>query len=196
MHEVGHYIGGKLSGYQLVFLQIGPGNLIGSRAGKLSFAIRKTKGAQCVMLPPDKNPIRYRAYNLGGIVCNAVIMIGAFGLLFLKSHYATLILIELFYAGALKVVGNLFPRFHNGTPNDGYILKLLKGKPSVQRDYAKYLALYAAMFWEESVCVEDCFYEREPVENEEELLYYNATQELLSDLSSEKEIKKEVSNGY
>ena len=194
LHEVGHFIGGKLSGYKLVVLQIGRGNLICNRKGKLSFCFRKTRGGQCVMLPPDKLPVRYIAYNVGGIIFNGLIIVGSIALLFAKAHITTLIFIEVAFSGFFKVITNLIPSLGNGAPTDGYILKLLKKNTLVQRDYAKYLSLYSALFWNEKICVEDYKYEREEVSDTSEMLYYNGIQDLLSDLTADEIMEKTQEN--
>lgn len=184
-HEVGHFIGGKLSGYKLVALQIGRGNLICSREGSFSFSFRKTRGGQCIMLPPDRTPVMYIAYNIGGVIFNALAVLGCIALLFLNSHIATLAFIEVTFSGVFKITVNLTPSIKNGAPTDGYVLKLLKKNSFVQRDYAKYLSLYSALFWKEKICKEDYIYEREDANNASEMLYYNGIQDLLSDLSND-----------
>ena len=184
-HEVGHFVGGKISGHKLVVLQIGRGNLIGNRKGKLSFAFRKTRGGQCIMLPPDKVPVKYIAYNIGGVMLNALVVLGCATLLFINSHITTLVFIEVAFSGFFKIITNLIPSIRNGAPTDGYVLKLLKKNSFVQRDYVKYLSLYSALFWKEKICKEDYIYEREAENNASELLYYNGIQDLLSDLSEE-----------
>lgn len=183
-HEVGHFVGGKLSGHKLVVLQIGRGNLIGNRKEKLSFVFRKTRGGQCIMLPPDRVPVKYIAYNIGGVMLNALVALGCIALVFINSRIATLICIEAVFSGIYKVITNLIPSIRNGTPTDGYVLKLLKKNSFVQRDYAKYLSLYSALFWKEKIRKEDYMYEREAVNNASEMLYYNGIQDLLSDLGN------------
>ena len=69
-------------------------------------------------------------------------------------------------------------------------MKLLKKNTFVQRDYAKYLSLYAALFWNEKICVEDYKYEREEVSDTSEMLYYNGIQDLLNDLTVDEIMEK------
>ena len=182
MHEIGHLIGGKISGHKLVVLQIGKGNIISGTDGKLSFESRRTRGAQCVMLPKDETPLRYIAYNAGGFIANAVVLIMSTALLLVRSNIATLVFIEIFFAGCFGVLSNALPRLNGGVPNDGYVLKLLKNNPEVQNDYAKYLALYSAMFLGEEIDASKFEYEREA--DEAELIYYHGIQDLLDDLRS------------
>lgn len=190
-HEVGHFIGGKLSGHKLVVLQIGRGNLICNRKGKLSFCFRKTRGGQCIMLPPDRVPVKYIAYNIGGVMLNALVALGCIALIFINSRIVTLICIEVVFSGIYKVITNLIPSIKNGAPTDGYVLKLLKKNSFVQRDYAKYLSLYSALFWKEKICIEDYKYEREAVNEASEMLYYDGIEDLLSDLT-EDEIEQKM----
>lgn len=184
-HEVGHFIGGKLSGYKLVALQIGRGNLICNRGNKLFFDFRKTRGGQCIMLPSDKTPVKYIAYNIGGAMLNALVVLGSVTLLFVNSHITTLIFIEVAFSGIFKVITNLIPSIGNGTPTDGYVLKKLRKNPFVQRDYVKYLSLYSALLWKEKIRKEDYIYDREVVNDASEMLYYNGIQDLLSDLNKD-----------
>ncbi len=185
LHEVGHFVGGKISGYKLVVLQIGRGNLICNRKGKLSFSFRKTRGGQCIMLPSDKVPVKYIAYNIGGVMLNALVALGGMTLIFINSRIAMLICIEMVFSGIYKVITNLIPSIRNGAPTDGYVLKLLKKNSFVQRDYAKYLSLYSALFWKEKICIEDYKYEREAVSDASEMLYYDGIEDLLSDLTED-----------
>ena len=134
------------------------------------------------MLPPNREPVKYVVYNMGGVMLNALIVFCSVALLFINLHITTLIFIEMVFSGVYKVITNLVPSIRSGAPTDGYVLKLLKKNALAQRDYLKYLSLYTALFWEEKVCIEDYRYEREPVENVSEMLYYNAIQELLDDV--------------
>lgn len=185
MHEIGHLIGGKISGHKLVVLQIGQGNIISSSDGRISFEARRTRGAQCVMLPKEETPLRYRAYNAGGYVANAVVLILSSALLLFRSNIATLVFIEIFFAGCFGVLSNALPRLYGGVPNDGYVLKMLKNNPAVQNDYVKYLQLYSAMFLGEEIDTASFEYEREAVADETELIYYHGIHDLLNDLRSE-----------
>ena len=183
MHEVGHFIGGLLSGYKLIVLQIGRANLIGSRSGDYKLEIKMTKGGQCIMLPPDREPVRYVAYNIGGIIMNLAITIASTILLLFNSNVATLVFLEFLLSGIFKIVSNSVPNMVNGIPTDGYIIKLLKGRPLIQGDYQKYLSLYAKIYWEEDISVDDYVYARKE-ENTDDLLYYEGINDLLNDIQN------------
>ena len=94
MHEVGHFIGGALSGYKLIVLQIGRANLTCNRSGEYKLIIKKTRGGQCIMLPPNIEPVRYVAYNIGGIMMNLIITIASVLLLLVDANIANLVFIE------------------------------------------------------------------------------------------------------
>ena len=185
MHEVGHFFFGRLSGYKLVVLQYSRFNFMCNRRGDFSIAVRKTKGGQCIMLPPDKMPVRYVAYNLGGILFNVIIALASGALLLLNKPFFTLLFIELFMMGVYKACANAIPSSKGAALTDGYVLKLLRKKPAVQYDYARYLALYSAMFWDEEIDAAEFTYDREHTDREEELIYYNEIQDILRELSEE-----------
>lgn len=183
-HECGHLIGGLISGYKLVYLQIGPVNLQANRSKKLSLSVKNTRGGQCIMLPPENAVVHYKAYNLGGIYANAFISAVSALLLLTDSFYAILLFVQLLFIGLIKIITNLFPHMTHSAPNDGYVVKLLKCDPAIQKDYVTYLSLYAALFWNESVCRNEYLYSRESVKNSKDLLYYNGIQELLKMLET------------
>lgn len=182
-HECGHLIGGLASGYKLVCMQVGPINLEVDKSKKISFSLQHTHGGLCIMLPPKVADIRYKAYSLGGICANAFISIISLSLLLFNSFYSTLFFVQLSFIGLIKIITNLLPNINHGVPNDGYILRLLKNNAAVQKDYLHYLSLYAALFWNESICPNEYLYEREPTKNAAELLYYNGIQNLLKSIT-------------
>ena len=65
-HELGHLIGGWISGYRLVSLQIGPIHLQVKSKHKRALSLQNTRGGQCVMLPPQGGAVPFLAYHLGG----------------------------------------------------------------------------------------------------------------------------------
>ena len=187
VHECGHLVGGLISGYKLVCLQIGPINLVADRSKKLSLSMKNTRGGQCIMLPPKSAVVHYKAYNLGGVYTN--VFVSAIGsiLLLADSFYVTLFFIQLLFIGLIKIITNLFPHIDHSIPNDGYVVKLLNRDPKIQEDYIAYLSLYAALFWNESVCRDEYSYSRESTKNDEDLFYYNGIQELLGTLETPNE---------
>lgn len=182
VHECGHLVGGLISGYKLVSLQIGPINITTDRSDKILFSLKHTRGGQCIMVPSDNAVLHYKAYNFGGIYANAFISVISSLLLLVDSFYATLFFVQLLFIGILKIIINLFPYMDHSVPNDGYIVELLKRDSTIQKDYVVYLSLYAALFWNENVCRDEYSYSRKPAKNDEDLLYYNGIQKLLESI--------------
>lgn len=184
LHECGHLIGGFMSGYKLVCIQIGPINVMADRTSNISFSTKATHGGQCIMVPKKSDSLRFKAYNLGGIIANVATCIIGATVLLCNSFYATLFFVELAFAGILKVAVNMFPCLVQSIPNDGYVVKLLNHNSAVQKDYATYLSLYAALFWGDDILSRDYTYQRNNILNHDELLYYNGIQELLESVKS------------
>lgn len=184
VHEGGHLIGGLLSGYKLLCLQLGPLNIIIGKYGMPTFLWKKTHGGQCIMFPTNKKNVRFKAYNMGGVFANILIVLLSLLLLIPSVFYAKLLLIELLFVGAYKIISNSIPHKFNSMLNDGYIVMLLNRDKAIQKDYAIYLKLYAALFLGESISTCDYVYERKPSKDNDELLYYNEIQNLLQSIDS------------
>lgn len=182
MHEIGHLIGGILSGYKLLRLQLGPLNIVKSAKGKLTLMWRSRLSGQCIMIPKQIDVVRFKLYNLGGVFANILILTLSFVLLCFDSFYLSLLFIELLFVGVQKVVVNLIPHKTHSIPNDGYVVKLLKQNKAIQQDYAIYLTLYGKLFLGEQINPLDYMYEREVSDDENEMLYYNEIQDILVEL--------------
>ena len=178
-HECGHLIGGIASGYKLLYFQIGPLKVL-SNEGQVSFKWEKSLTGQCVMTPKQIYPVRFKAYNLGGIIANFVILIFGFTLLIFRSFWPTLLFVEIFIVGIKKILINLIPYKSNTAPNDGYIVVLLNKGEAVQKDYAMYLSLYRDIVLEKPIAPQQYIYEREKCNDPDELLYYIEIQNLLN----------------
>lgn len=151
LHETGHLLGGLFSGYRLVYLQLGVLSITASSTGKLSVTLTSQRHGQCVMCPDGRKPPQYLAYNLGGVLLNALTCVCSAMLLFSGGEYIVLLGLELFFDGLWKVIRNGIPYLHNGIPNDAYTIKLLWRNPRAQEEYRMYLQLFAARFWEQQV---------------------------------------------
>ncbi len=182
-HESGHYFGGVISGYSLLYLQLGALNIV-VKNNKQTLFWKASLDGQCVMIPKDAAAVRYRAYNLGGIFINVLVVILSFLLLLCNSFWTSLLFIELLCVGCQKILVNSIPHKTNSIPNDAYIVKLLKKSAAIQKDYAMYLKLYGKLFMDEDISPQDFIYEREKSEDEDEMLYYNEIQDILSSLTS------------
>lgn len=181
-HESGHYFGGAISGYSLLCLQLGALNIVVNN-NKPTISWKASLSGQCVMIPKTATSVRYKAYNLGGIFTNAFVVILSFLLLLCNSFWTSLLFVELMCVGVQKVLVNAIPHKTNSIPNDAYIVKLLKRNEAIQKDYAMYLRLYGKLFLDEDISPQDFMYEREVSEDEDEMLYYNEIQDILSSLA-------------
>jgi len=181
-HESGHYFGGAISGYSLLCLQLGALNIVVNN-NKPTISWKASLSGQCVMIPKTATSVRYKAYNLGGIFTNAFVVILSFLLLLCNSFWTSLLFVELMCVGVQKVLVNAIPHKTNSIPNDAYIVKLLKRNEAIQKDYAMYLRLYGKLFLDEDISPQDFMYEREVSEDEDEMLYYNELQDILSSLA-------------
>ena len=179
-HETGHFIGGVISKYRLLCLQLGPMLIIKNQNNKIEFKWKPSLSGQCIMIPPDAEALRFKAYNLGGVIANLLMV--ALSLLFLlcDSFYCSFIMVELLCVGIQKVAVNLIPHTTNSIPNDGYVVKLLNRNAAVQRDYAMYLQLYRKLFFNEPILLNEYQYKRDEPASACELLYYKEIQDILS----------------
>ena len=137
------------------------------------------------MIPKQRETPAFKAYNLGGIAANLLVTGLSLLLLLCGSFYATLLAVALVGIGVKKSLINLIPHAAKSGPNDGYVVKLLSGKPAVQRDYAVYLALYEKLFLGEPILPQDYQYLREEASDERELLYYNEIRDILRSVEAE-----------
>lgn len=184
-HECGHFFGGLVSKYKLLFFRFGPFNLIRTENHKLKFAWLRTHGGQCVMYPSQTSVIKYRAYNLGGVIANVIIAALSTLLMLPNNFYLSLLMIELIFVGVYKTLVNLIPHKTKGVPNDGYIVKMLNAHFAMRKDYALYLRLYADTFLNKEISEYDYKYERDEALIEDELLYYNEIQEILKSINNQ-----------
>ncbi len=130
IHEVGHLIGGLLTGYRLVSFRIGSTALTrhGGRFSLRSYNLAY-RGVQCIMAPPDTTPetMPYVIYNAGGIIANAVTAIAATAALLQYSHIPSLIFYLLLFTaitGFILTVSSSIPKKSNGNNNDAYTIML------------------------------------------------------------------------
>ena len=159
-HECGHFFGGLVSKYKLLFFRFGPFNLVKTEKTKIKFTWLKTHGGQCVMYPSQTSTIKYKAYNLGGVIANAIIAALSTLLMLPNNFYLLMMMIELVFVGAYKILVNLIPHKTNGVPNDGYIVKMLDAHIAMRKDYALYLRIYADTFLNKAISPSDYQYER------------------------------------
>ena len=147
--------------------------------------IYKLYGGQCVMYPSQTSTIKYKAYNLGGVIANAIIAALSTLLMLPNNFYLLMMMIELVFVGAYKILVNLIPHKTNGVPNDGYIVKMLDAHIAMRKDYALYLRIYADTFLNKAISPSDYQYERNESLSDDELLYYNEIQEILKSINAQ-----------
>ena len=112
------------------------------------------------MYPSQTSTIKYKAYNLGGVIANAIIAALSTLLMLPNNFYLLMMMIELVFVGAYKILVNLIPHKTNGVPNDGYIVKMLDAHIAMRKDYALYLRIYADTFLNKAISPSDYQYER------------------------------------
>lgn len=152
-----------------------------------SYILKKVvkDGGQCVMYPSQTSTIKYKAYNLGGVIANAIIAALSTLLMLPNNFYLLMMMIELVFVGAYKILVNLIPHKTNGVPNDGYIVKMLDAHIAMRKDYALYLRIYADTFLNKAISPSDYQYERNESLSDDELLYYNEIQEILKSINAQ-----------
>lgn len=125
IHEGGHYLFGKLTGYEFISFRIGKWMFmrIDGRIQTKKFSIRGT-GGQCLMMPPDGDgyDFPYKLYNFGGSIVNLVS--GLFCLLLVAIlpyiPILTLFLVANIIVGIGFALMNGIPIKSGGMTNDGY----------------------------------------------------------------------------
>lgn len=145
VHEGGHLLFGKLSGYQFVSFRIGKWMLI-SNKGRHTFkkyTIVGT-GGQCLMMPPECDGCHYPyiLYNLGGCIANILVSLPCLLLYFYFPHsnIFSIFLIFTFIIGIAFALINGLPLQLSGIATDGHNAFSL-GKDKDAR-YAFWLQLY------------------------------------------------------
>ena len=124
IHEAGHLIAGKLSGYKLVLFGVGNMAIIRDE-GKLVCKKYGIVGAagQCLMSPPEVADTQYKYpfifYNLGGGLANILFSILFVIISFLTSGNISMVFFVLSFVGILLGLINIIPLKLNGIANDG-----------------------------------------------------------------------------
>lgn len=187
LHETGHLLGGKMSGYRLLFLRLGPFLLERDAGGRLRASFGKWRGWQCAMVPgraEGGGDCPYRLYNFGGILTDLLACaLGLAGCLIEgMGTWKGLFFLQLLWAGLPRVYWNGMPKLREGVPTDGYILRLLAREPAARRDYAAYLQVYALCCQGIPFDARAYGYVGDPEGNR---LFYDALQELLREWGTE-----------
>jgi hypothetical protein len=140
IHEFGHFIFGKVSGYSLISYRIGA-FAWNNENGKMKFSIIKNKGYDglCAMIPPEQALPVYKEilYYSGGILLNllsGIIFIVISAVIPDIGAAASLFLIALGSVGIIFGLVNFIPFMSLNNPSDGKIIwsKALKNPFSEQ----------------------------------------------------------------
>ncbi len=119
IHEFGHFITGKISGYKFksfTFL----GKTLYKDNGK--FKIKKSNlpaaaGGQCLMMPPEgKDIFPYKLYNYGGVIFNILLAIIFLIIMFFNLDSDSYVGKFLEYLSSMSVITNIFLAISNGFP--------------------------------------------------------------------------------
>lgn len=126
IHEFGHFVMGKLLGYQLVFYQIGFLSFMYEN-GKMKFSIQKNRGfsGACGMYPPKEGvtPMRQVWYFAGGLIFNALSLIPILLVMNSTNNDTVTILGEyVILSTIVLIVMNAVPFSVGSQPNDGKII--------------------------------------------------------------------------
>lgn len=130
IHELGHLICGRLTGYKFVSFRIFNYTIL-KEDGKFrikKFAVAGT-GGQCLLTPPELpiEQIPTGLYNFGGLLANIVILIIVIPFFFLKLNPFVAEALGVFAAtDVIMIMLNGIPMQAGGVGNDGYNIKLLK----------------------------------------------------------------------
>jgi len=149
VHELGHLVFGKLTGYRFVSFRVSS-FIWFKEDGKIRFARSKSPFAgQCLMAPPeDYSNFKFVWYNLGGGVFNLIfsfLWFIAYVIVVLAAYNEPNVLLFLFFmtgvvVNLLMAILNLLPIIWFGTPVDGRnILTALKSKDAA---WGLYMMLY------------------------------------------------------
>lgn len=143
LHETGHLLFGKLSGYQFVSFRVFGQTLV-KQNGKL--VRKKFKGwiGQALMLPPDMKNGTFPSvlYNLGGGLMNFLFGALFLGLFFIASPFWRFLLLAGAISGILAGLISIVPQKPGGLPNDGYNALLLGRKGNADIRHAFWVQLH------------------------------------------------------
>lgn len=134
IHELGHLLAGKLSGYRFLFFRIFKWTLLKNN-GKLTWTTLSIAGTggQCLMLPPKNNPDPpYLFYLLGGVQANAFTALLA---LVMYLWWPSIILLIFAIIGLISCAINGIPSGFN----DGMMIKKIRENSIVKKQLMQQL---------------------------------------------------------
>lgn len=134
IHELGHLVCGRLSGYRFVSFRIFNFTFI-KENGRLKvkkFAVAGT-GGQCLLSPPDMPDDRIPTfwYNAGGVAANILVLLLSLPLMFSGNPYVKEAALIFILTDAVLILMNGIPL--PGICNDAYNALMLGRKPEAKR---------------------------------------------------------------
>ncbi|MDL2208712.1 M50 family metallopeptidase [Parabacteroides sp. OttesenSCG-928-O15] len=140
LHEIGHFLFGKLSGYNLLMLKVGP-FCYKYENGVYKFFIDITIGyaGLCMMIPPEKeiSEKRHVLYYAGGIIMNILTGCIAIYLAILFPYWNPYLVLALWIFGGISLIlggTNLIPTTNRNKPTDGKIIFSYLHKEKLAQD--------------------------------------------------------------
>jgi hypothetical protein len=158
VHEGGHLVAGKLSGYGFVSFRVGNFTLV-KKDGKLvrrKYGIAGT-GGQCLMSPPDVADCEYKYpfvfYNLGGALANFAVGAIFLTIGILTTGYVASVFTIVAVVGGFIGLCNIIPLKLGGISNDGMNAVLCRKDMQIRR--AMWIQLKFASLITQGVRVRD-----------------------------------------
>ena len=134
IHELGHLLGGLISGHRFFSVVFGVIGIGREENGRLRMYVTDRYACQCIMLPTENHCL---LYNLGGIVMNlAVSAVFLYILRFADGIW----IFSMIYTGVVKAVINMIPLY----TNDSGIVRKLYGSETERANYFVYMNAYEA----------------------------------------------------
>lgn len=145
IHETGHFIFGKLTGYQFLSFRIF--TMVILKVGQC-YTIRRCRSpgsyGQCLLKPPDRKNCPFVWLTLGGIIFNLITAIIAVIFIFGQFHIPFVhimgLIIFSFYGLSFAVI-NILPIKNWGITNDGLVFLDLLRDPCARDCYKRQLEL-------------------------------------------------------
>lgn len=143
IHEAGHYLFGKLTGYSILFFGMF-GTVIVKDGEKLSIKHYRKAGSlgQCLMKPPQKENYPFVLITLGGCILNAITAAIAILIIMYPFHipFVHVLGLSLFaFNGLAFAIINGIPMKKTGVINDGQVLLDLLNSSCARECYKKQL---------------------------------------------------------
>ncbi len=153
LFAVGRLIGGRMTGYRLIEIQLGP--VLWKRSG--TGGLQRTRvpfrraNSGCLMSPPDLNDgkMPYKLYLQGGslvdLVASAIAAWGAVAAWRAYYPMAAMLLAIFAVMGPFRVLNSVLPLRRNGIGNAGYNARMMGRYPESVRALWSALRIYEQM---------------------------------------------------